>query len=85
MRNERVRNVPGPESAVTTGILELFLFLNAPSNGQKTVKNGQNGYAAYLPKLNICCYHNSREVATHKEPGEDEGRAQSQVREAGRL
>ena len=30
-------------------------------------------------------YHNSREVATHKEPGEDEGRAQSQVREAGRL
>ena len=30
-------------------------------------------------------YHNTREVATHKEPGEDEGRAQSQVREAGRL
>ena len=24
------------------------------------------GYASYLPKTRFCCYHNTREVATHK-------------------
>ena len=24
------------------------------------------GYSSYLPKTRFCCYHNTREVATHK-------------------
>ena len=49
---------------------------------------GNPSFGGSLPDLFLEAqnrYDSIREVATHKEPGEDEGRAQSQVREAGRL